>query len=95
MSAPKTNIEKQKRHHRFPLIGMAAVVIVLIAFVVWFWAPGNSRCTNIIPTPAVPVTMCSGCATYWASDSSRDCATLRIASLAPFWHHHPIGASNV
>ena len=28
MSAPKTNIEKQKRWHRVPLLGMALAVLV-------------------------------------------------------------------
>ncbi|MCB1364864.1 MAG: hypothetical protein KDK02_12125 [Rhodobacteraceae bacterium] len=54
MSAPKTNIEKQKRHHRFPLIGMAAVVIVLIAFVVWFWAPDEDVTGPQVGEEAVP-----------------------------------------
>lgn len=28
MSAPQTNIESQKRHHRWPLIGIAAAIVV-------------------------------------------------------------------
>lgn len=36
MSAPKTNIEHQKRNHRGPLIGIAlALVVVGIIFVVF------------------------------------------------------------
>ena len=36
MSAPQTNIEKQQRRHRGPLIGMAVVVaLVAIGFVWW------------------------------------------------------------
>ncbi|MFN4130663.1 MAG: hypothetical protein ACK4GC_12750 [Paracoccaceae bacterium] len=36
MSAPQTNIEKQKRRHRGPLIGMiVAVIAVVIGFVWW------------------------------------------------------------
>jgi len=31
MSAPRTNIDKQKRRHRGPLIGMALVVVLVIA----------------------------------------------------------------
>lgn len=36
MSAPQTNIEKQQRRHRGPLVGMIAVVIAVgIGFVWW------------------------------------------------------------
>ena len=30
MSAPQTNLEKQKRWHRGPLVGMAAVVLIVL-----------------------------------------------------------------
>lgn len=36
MSAPQTNIEKQKRWHRGPLIGMALVVIFGVGLM-FFW----------------------------------------------------------
>lgn len=36
MSAPDTNIEKQKRRHRGPLIGMAVVVIFALGLIL-FW----------------------------------------------------------
>lgn len=36
MSAPQTNIEKQKRWHRGPLIGMALVVIFGVGLI-FFW----------------------------------------------------------
>ena len=36
MSAPQTNIEKQKRWHRGPLIGMAVVAIFGVGMV-FFW----------------------------------------------------------
>lgn len=36
MSAPQTNIEKQKRWHRGPLIGMAVAVIFGVAMI-FFW----------------------------------------------------------
>lgn len=37
MSAPQTDIDKQKRRHRWPLIGMAIVVLVAVpAFWMWF-----------------------------------------------------------
>lgn len=36
MSAPRTNVEKQVRRHIGPLIGMAAVtVLVVVMFVLW------------------------------------------------------------
>lgn len=36
MSAPQTNIEKQKRWHRGPLIGMALAVIFGVGLI-FFW----------------------------------------------------------
>lgn len=46
MSAPKTNIEKQRRRHLGPLVGMAAVVaFALLLMAVWFmW---SARTTDI------------------------------------------------
>lgn len=45
MSAPQTNIEKQSRRHRGPLVGMAVgvafVAVLLIAFMVWTTANGQ------------------------------------------------------
>jgi hypothetical protein len=35
MSAPQTNIEKQKRWHRGPLVGMAAVVVFVGFMFLW------------------------------------------------------------
>lgn len=35
MSAPQTNIEKQKRWHRGPLLGMAAVLIFVGLMFLW------------------------------------------------------------
>lgn len=35
MSAPRTNIETQKRWHRAPIIGMAAVVIFALGLLFW------------------------------------------------------------
>lgn len=31
MSAPRTNIEKQKRHHMIPIIGIVLVVLIALA----------------------------------------------------------------
>ncbi|MFN3845595.1 MAG: hypothetical protein ACK4RZ_07210 [Paracoccaceae bacterium] len=36
MSAPQTNIEKQQRRHRGPLIGMAVLVVVVLLGLVWW-----------------------------------------------------------
>lgn len=37
MSAPKTNIEKQKKNHIWPIIGIVAVVLLVLAgFLIWF-----------------------------------------------------------
>jgi hypothetical protein len=36
MSAPEVNIEKQKRRHRGPLIGMAVVVLFVVALILYW-----------------------------------------------------------
>ncbi|WOI55294.1 hypothetical protein [Palleronia sp. LCG004] len=45
MSAPKTNVEKQKRRHKVPLAGMAWMigfaVVLLILLVLYLSAGGN------------------------------------------------------
>ena len=45
MSAPKTNIEKQERRHKVPLIGMVAVVLfasaLLAGLILWLGYQGN------------------------------------------------------
>lgn len=45
MSAPKTNLEKQERRHKGPLIGMglgvAFAALLLFAFVTWLAYQGN------------------------------------------------------
>lgn len=49
MSAPKTNLETEKRRHKGPLIGMAVVVIFAVGLIIYWQfeeaAQGNS------PTP--------------------------------------------
>ena len=46
MSAPSTNIERQKKRHRAPLWGMggvlAAVALMMAAFLVWLVANGSA-----------------------------------------------------
>lgn len=36
MSAPNTDPEKQVRQHRWPLIGMAVIVLIVLAGFVWW-----------------------------------------------------------
>lgn len=35
MTAPDTNLKKQKKRHKGPLIGMAIAVIVAVLFLIW------------------------------------------------------------
>ncbi len=45
MSAPKTNIEKEKRRHRTPLTGMISVIVfalvLLVGLTLWITTQGN------------------------------------------------------
>lgn len=43
MSAPRTNIEKQKRDHRWPLIGMLLVVILVVLGFLWWLGDETSN----------------------------------------------------
>lgn len=45
MSAPQTNIEKQKRRHRGPLVGMVLVTIFGVAML-FFWLTGEAEDGN-------------------------------------------------
>jgi hypothetical protein len=67
MSAPRTNLETQKRRHRGPLIGMALVAIFGVGLIVYWQfeeaADGNSPAPDTVqPTEtgtspaAAPVT---------------------------------------
>lgn len=55
MSAPKTNIETQKRRHIGPLIGMAVVVIFGVGIILWWQleeaAQGASPGSDISDSP--------------------------------------------
>lgn len=55
MSAPQTDIEKQKRWHRGPLIGMALVTIFAVSLL-FFWLTGEvaSGKKPGDPQPAAP-----------------------------------------
>ena len=51
MSAPDTNIKKQKRWHRAPLIGMAVVVLFGVAMI-FFWLMHEIANSNPPENPA-------------------------------------------
>ncbi len=46
MSAPQTNIEKQRRRHRGPLIGMALVVVFGVLLITWWLFEEASQAAN-------------------------------------------------
>ncbi|MFN3724491.1 MAG: hypothetical protein ACK4VZ_15785 [Paracoccaceae bacterium] len=50
MSAPNTNLEKEKRRHRGPLVGMIAAVVIVILGFVW-WLGQEAAQTDIAPGP--------------------------------------------
>ena len=53
MSAPQTNLDKQRRVHKGPIIGITVVLIlVLLGFVVWiFWeVDGSDSGDSNVPT---------------------------------------------
>ncbi|MFP4274283.1 MAG: hypothetical protein ACLFRU_04590 [Paracoccaceae bacterium] len=58
MSAPKTNITKQKRRHRGPLVGIAASVllafVLLVLLLGWLWlrTDGPEGAEEQVETPA-------------------------------------------
>lgn len=61
MSAPDTNLSKQKRRHRFPLVGMAvatAIGVLLILFWVsdLFVAPADDGVDAETPAISTPQT---------------------------------------
>ncbi|PWJ18068.1 hypothetical protein [Jannaschia seohaensis] len=60
MSAPDTNIEKQKRHHAGPLIGITAGLVfagILVFALVTLMAgePGEGE-ADVVPSPDVTAT---------------------------------------
>ncbi len=52
MSAPRTNIETEKRRHRGPLIGMALVVVFGLALLTWWLMEQVGNAEN----PGTPTT---------------------------------------
>jgi flagellar basal body-associated protein FliL len=62
MSAPRTNIEKQKRRHIVPLLGMAVVVVFAVGLILYWQfeeaaqgdAPGVEEPSDPGATPRLP-----------------------------------------
>lgn len=57
MSAPRTDLEKQKRRHWAPLLGMAAVTVFALAVIaVWLFgeADGTEHPLNNVPQAESP-----------------------------------------
>ena len=52
MSAPKTNIERQARRHRGPLIGMTLAVIIGVS-VIFYWVFEEAAVSDPPPNPEV------------------------------------------
>ncbi|PUB14927.1 hypothetical protein [Yoonia sediminilitoris] len=57
MSAPQTNVEKQAKRHRFPLLGMGGVVILagLLFIALLTWTAYNADDAQA-PAPATQAT---------------------------------------
>ena len=53
MAAPHTDIEKQKRWHRGPLIGMALVVIFGVGLITYWLIDESANRVEPDPTPAI------------------------------------------
>lgn len=54
MSAPQTNIEKQRRRHRGPLIGMALVVVFGVLLITWWLFEEASQAASPSEGTAAP-----------------------------------------
>ncbi|WP_199257413.1 hypothetical protein [Paracoccus binzhouensis] len=54
MSAPRTNIARQRRRHLVPIIGIAAAVLIAILGFLWWFADetSNPEIPGEIPGPA-------------------------------------------
>ena len=48
MSAPQTNIDKQKRRHRGPLVGMA-VVVTFVGLLLFWWLGQEASQNDVNP----------------------------------------------
>lgn len=58
MSAPRTDLEKQKRHHLVPIIGIIAVVLIALAGFVWWFDDETSdpEIPGAVPGPVDEIT---------------------------------------
>lgn len=56
MSAPRTNLETEKRRHVAPLVGMALVVIFAVGLIVFWQFEEAARGNSPTPDAAVPST---------------------------------------
>lgn len=58
MSAPQTNIERQKRRHRGPIAGISAgLAIVLLLVLGYGWLGGSAENPSVAePETAIPAT---------------------------------------
>lgn len=52
MSAPNTNVEKQKRNHIGPLVGMLAVVVFAVVGLVWWLGSESAEAPGPTEDPA-------------------------------------------
>jgi hypothetical protein len=60
MSAPQTNIEKQRRRHRGPLIGMALVVLFGVLLITWWLFEEASQAPDAIQSTVPAATATEG-----------------------------------
>lgn len=53
MSAPDTNIEKQTKRHKFPLVGMGGVVLLVgalfMGFLAWTFSQADDPVKHTLP----------------------------------------------
>lgn len=52
MSAPQTNLERQKQRHRGPLIGISIVLLFVLLFV-FFWSGAKPPPADAVGAPVV------------------------------------------
>ncbi len=94
MSAPNTNIEKQARRHRGPLIGMALAVLFGVALIVYWLFEESAQSdpsaplepqgqVQEAPTSAAPVTPAPGEGALIAPRSDDAPAPAAPAQTAP------------
>lgn len=55
MSAPNTNVERQKRNHAGPLVGMLSVVIFAVVGLVWWLGSESAEAPGPTQDPVTAV----------------------------------------